>query len=116
MDEITIRSKAESTISPSSEQKCSVCDSLDVWAERSLREYRYKPPTTIDFKNLMDDCGYCQLLKSSLIKLDLVPSGRSLVHVWTDDGRIRVNGNRLDEGPEWNFMIYTPSQVGALND
>ncbi|CAG7560595.1 unnamed protein product [Fusarium equiseti] len=110
MDEITIGSKAESPISPSSEQKCSVCDNLDVWPEGPLREYRYKPPTTIDFKNLIDDCGYCQLLKSSIIKLDLVPPDRSLVHVWTDDGRIQVNGGRLDEGPEWNFMIYTPSQ------
>lgn len=113
MDEITTGSKAQVSVSLPSEPKCAVCDNLDVWPERSPREYRYKPPTTIDSDNLSDECGYCQLLKSSLIQLDLVPHDKSPVHVWTDDGRIRVNGGGFDEDSRWNVVIYTPFQVGT---
>ena len=116
MDGTSIGYKAEAFVSLPSEPKCAVCDNLDVWPERPLREYRYKVPTTIDFNNLIDKCGYCQILKSSLIQLDLVPHDKSPVHVWTDDGRIRVNGGGFDEGSRWNFMIYTPFQVGTFVD
>lgn len=114
MDGTSIGYKAEASVSLPSEPKCAVCDNLDVWPERPPREWRYKQPTTIDFNNLIDKCGYCQLLKSSLIQLGLVSHDKSPAHVWTDDGRIRVNGGGFDEGSRWNLMIYTPFQVRPL--
>jgi hypothetical protein len=111
MDETTIASKAEASISPPSERKCTVCEGLDVWPEPPLYEHRYKPSTKIDFKDLIDGCGYCQLIKHSIIKLNGVPPDNALFFVRTDNGLIRVTGGGFDGYPSWQFMIYTPNQV-----
>ncbi|KAJ4129772.1 hypothetical protein NW768_006741 [Fusarium equiseti] len=114
MDERTIVPETEEPVSMPLERMCSVCDNLDVWPERSPREYRYKPFTTSKFKNLIDDCGYCQLVKSSIIDFGLTPPDDSLVFVKTIDSLILVTAVGVEGSPPWNFVIYTPDQSQAI--
>ncbi|RFN51739.1 het-domain-containing protein [Fusarium flagelliforme] len=110
MDEITIGPKAEASVSPPSEQKCAVCENLDVWPERTAREYRYKQSTAMHFKSLVDDCGYCQLIKSTIIQFDLVPPHDSVFFVRTEEGLIRISAIGFEDRPPWNVVIHTPDQ------
>jgi hypothetical protein len=101
------------TPSHRTEDKCAVCGHLWVGEPQPGPNelHRNPPPRGIDVENLVDDCEYCQLLKSALTRLAEQPPNRIAVSLNTRDGLINVSGGGWEDHQPLNFMIYARERV-----